>query len=396
MKLNLKSIFDSIRRTKTPALVSDPFNPASETIAPEKPIYLTTPLQRFFMRVSLRDQILFIKQAAILLRAGVPLFSSLQMLKEQSRTKSMKMIMDQVIRDVENGQYLATALGKFKKIFGELTINIIAVGEISGNLSNNLDHLAISLKKRQALRRKVVSASVYPIFIIIATLAISVMLTVFVFPKIIPVFQSINYELPWTTKFLIWINTTVKNYGIFIGAGVIALIAGLFFLIRIPKVHFWYDTLLVKAPLIKQLVQTYNTANICRTMGLLLNSGATVVSAFNITSHTTVNLVYKKELNHIAEQLIKGEKISTQINKDHKLFPIMVGQMIAVGESTGKLSETFIYLADIYEEEMDEITKNLSTTLEPMLLIFMGVLVGFIAISIITPIYGITQHLTPK
>lgn len=370
--------------------------PATPISDSDNPIPSISPKRQFFMRLSLRDQILFIKQLAILIRAGVPLFSALHMLKKQSRTRTMKKIMDQIIRDVENGQYLATAMGKFKKIFGELTINIIAVGEISGNLSNNLDHLALSLKKRQTLRRKIISASVYPIFIIIATLGISVMLTVFVFPKIIPVFQSIKYELPWSTKFLIFINSTVRDYGILMAIGVCLFIIGIWLLLRIKKVHFWYDRVLLYIPFIKTLLQTYNTTNICRTLGLLLNSGSTVISSFNITSNTTTNLVYKKELNKIADHLLKGEKISSQIDHKQRLFPIMVSQMITVGESTGKLSETFTYLADIYEEEMDELTKNLSTTIEPLLLIFMGILVGFIAVSIITPIYGITQHLSPK
>ena len=354
------------------------------------------PKKHLFMRLSLRDQILLIKQLSILMRAGVPLLSSLRMLKKQSKSRTIHIIMDQVIRDVENGQYLATTLGKFKKIFGELTINIIAVGEISGNLSNNLDHLAATLKKKQSLRRKVVSASVYPIFIIIATLAITVMLTVFVFPKILPVFESINYQLPWSTRFLIFINNTVKDYGLYIGLGFIILVVGTILLLRIKKIRFWKDTAIIRVPFIKQGIQTYNITNICRTLGLLLNSGVTVVRAFNITANTTVNLAYKKELNMIAEKIIQGEIISQNMNRNIALFPIAVSQMIEVGESTGKLSETFSYLADVYEEEMDEITKNLSTTLEPMLLVFMGVLVGFIAISIITPIYGITQRLNPR
>ena len=368
--------------------------------APEGPdidqIDIVKPKRHLFMRLSLRDQILFIKQLAILMRAGVPLLSSLRMLKKQSKSRTVHIIMDQVIKDVENGQYLATTLGKFKKIFGELTINIIAVGEISGTLSNNLDHLAATLKKKQALRRKVVSASVYPIFIVIATLAITVMLTVFVFPKILPVFESINYQLPWSTRFLIFINNMVKDYGLYIGLGFIILVVGIILLLRIKKIRFWYHTAMIHIPLVKHSIQTYNTTNICRTLGLLLNSGVTVVRAFNITSNTTVNLAYKKALNTIADKIIQGEIISLNMSRSKALFPIAVSQMIEVGESTGKLSDTFMYLADIYEEEMDEITKNISTTIEPVLLLFMGVLVGFIAISIITPIYGITQHLTPK
>ncbi len=348
------------------------------------------------MRVSLKDHILFIKQLATFVRAGVPLFSSLAMLKKNSKSRTMNKIMDQVVKDVENGQYLATTLAKFKKFFGELTISVIAVGEASGTLANNLDHLVLSLKKKQGLKRKVVGASVYPIFIIIATIAITIMLTVFIFPKIIPVFQSINYDLPWTTHFLIFLNNAIRNYWVFIVSGLVIVIVGIWLLLKVKKVHFWYDKALLSVPLIGTIVRTYNAANVCRTLGLLLSSGTPVVRTFNITSNTTGNILYKEELNKIADKITKGEKISDQLYSSPKLFPSIMAQMVSVGESTGKLSDTFLYLADIYEEEMDDITKNLSTTVEPMLLILMGILVGFIAISIITPIYGITQHLNPR
>ena len=349
-----------------------------------------------FMRLSLRERILFIKQLSILMRAGVPLFTSLKMLKDQTKSKTMYKIMQQVISDVENGQYLATALGKFKKIFGDLTINIIAVGEISGSLSDNLDHLVLTLKKQQELKRKIISASVYPIFIIIATLAITVMLTVFFFPKVIPVLKSVNYQLPWTTRFLIFASDLMRNQGILLSILFIIFIISIFLLLKVKKIHYWYDNILLSTPLIKKLIQTYNVTNISRTLGLLQNSGVGIVRAFQITSTTTPNMIYKSELNRIAEELLKGEKISKLMKQRKRLFPPIMFQMIEVGESTGKLSESFFYISDIYEEEMDDITKNLSTVLEPLLLVFMGALVGFIAVSIITPIYGITQHLNPR
>jgi len=351
---------------------------------------------KLITRLSLKEQIQLIKQLSVLMRAGIPLFTSLRMLKEQSKSRSMKTIINSVVHDVENGQYLSNALAKFKNVFGELTISIISVGEISGTLSNNLDHLALTLKKKQALQRKVIGASVYPVFIIIATLAITVLLTVFVFPKIIPVFQSIHYDLPWSTKFLIFINNQVQAHGWAMAGSTIAIIIIFFILLKIKKVRNWYDKAIIYIPYIGKIVITYNTANICRTLGLLLTSGTTVVRAFHITSDTTKNLAYKKALASTADNIVKGEVISTNLRNHTRLFPLAAAQMVQVGESTGKLSDTFIYLADIYEEEMDELTKNLSTTIEPLLLIFMGILVGFIAISIITPIYGITQHLTPK
>lgn len=352
--------------------------------------------KQWFMRLSLRSQILFIKQLSILMRAGVPIFKSLIMLKKQSKSKTIFHILDYVIKDIENGQYLSNSLGKFKKMFGELTINIIAVGEISGNLSDNLDHLALTLKKKQTLRRKIVGASVYPVFIILATLGITLLLTVFVFPKIIPVFESIHYQLPWTTRLLIFINAKVRSYGLYLALGAIIFIVALALLLRIGKVRFWYHNILLRVPFANRMIRSYNTTNTCRTLGLLLNSGVTVVRAFHITSQTTANLAYKKAFDAIAEKIAQGEIISVNMAQNLVLFPLAVSQMVEVGESTGKLSETFSYLADIYEEEMDDLTKNISTVIEPLLLIFMGVLVGFIAVSIITPIYGITQHLTPK
>jgi len=352
--------------------------------------------EEIFMRVSLKDQILLIKQLSILIRAGVPMLASLRMMKEQGKSKTMVKILDSVIHDVENGQYLSTALGKFKHIFGELTINIIAIGEISGTLSDNLDHLALALKKRQILRQKVISASVYPIFIIIATILITVMLVVFVFPKIIPIFKSIHYDLPWTTKLLISTSNLMQYHGLLVAGIVAAVIIAVFFLLRIKRVHTWYYGILLSIPFVQRLIQTYNMANTCRTVGLLLTSGTSVVRVFQITSHATTNLLYSRELNAIADQIVTGERISTHLANHPKLFPTMASQMVSVGETTGKLSETFLYLADIYEDEMDELAKNLSTTIEPLLLLFMGILVGFVAISIITPIYGITQHLTPK
>jgi type IV pilus assembly protein PilC len=362
----------------------------------KKEVTSSKPKKPLFMWFSLKERITFIKQLSILIRAGIPILAALRMLQQQSKSKTFTTLINQVIEAVENGQYLATALAKFKRLFGELTINIISIGEISGNLSSNLDHLAITLKKQQTLHRKVMGAAVYPIFIVIATIGITIMLTVFFFPKLIPIFKSVNYNLPWTTKFLIFISGFMQHNWVWVILGLVTLVVGVILLLRIKKVRFWYDATLLTLPLLKNPIQIYNATNMCRTLGLLLKSGVGIIQAFHITSSTTSNVIYKAQLQNIADNLTKGEKISTYMHEKSKWFPIIMGQMVAVGESTGKLSETFIYLADIFEEEMDDLTKNLSTTIEPLLLIFMGVLVGFVAISIITPIYGITQHLSPQ
>jgi type IV pilus assembly protein PilC len=361
-----------------------------------RPIQTDKPSRQYFMRISLQEQVLFIKRLATLIRAGVPLLTSLLMLQKQTKSKTMIKILDQVSKDVENGQYLATSLGRFRKIFGELTINIIEIGEVSGTLGENLDHLAMELKKKQILRRKVVSAAVYPIFIIFATFGITALLTVFVFPKILPIFKSVNFNLPWTTKALIFISNLLLHHGLLIILILVVLVIASWFLLQNKRVHYYYDRFLIAAPIIGQLTIGYNLANICRTLGLMLKSGVVIVRSAKITANTTTNLVYKQELNEIADKLFKGDLISGHLNVKPKFFPTIATQMVAVGESTGNLSDTFLYLADMYEDEVDDLTKNLSTIIEPVLLVLMGLMVGFVAISIITPIYGITQHLNPK
>ncbi len=353
-------------------------------------------LRTAFMRLSLKEQIIFIKRLSVLIRAGTPLLVSLQMLKRQTRSKTLLKILDQVTSDVENGQYLATSLAKFRKIFGEFAINIIEIGEISGTLSENLDYLAAELKKSQSLRRKVISSLVYPVFIIFATFGITALLTVFVFPKILPIFRSVNFDLPWTTKVLIFISNLLIAHGWEIILGLIILFILFLFALRNQKFHYWYDKFILKLPIIGDLAQSYNVTSVCRTLGILLRSNVAIVRSVAITSHTSKNLVYRKQMEAVGEKILKGALLSTHFEQFPKLFPPMMTQMIAVAETTGNLSETLLYVADMYEEEVDDLTKNLSTVLEPLLLIFMGVLVGFVAISIITPIYGITQHLNPK
>lgn len=358
------------------------------------PDFSTAPNQ-MFLHISLQEQVIFIKRLSLLIRAGVPLLSGLHMLKKQASSRSMVKILDRVIADVENGQYLATSLGRFRKIFGEFTVNLVEIGEISGTLSENLEYLAAELKKTQALRRKVIGSLIYPVLIIFATFGITALLTVYVFPKILPIFKSVNFPLPWSTRSLIFISDIMLHYGTHIAAGLAGLAMLFWILLKIKSFRYLVHRFILTLPLIGSISQSYNVTNICRTMGLLLKSNVLIVRSIKITSHITRNAVFKRELEKASELISRGEPISKHLETRPNIFPLIMSQMVTVGENTGNLSETFLYLANMYEEEVDELTKNLSVVIEPMLLIFMGLLVGFVAISIITPIYGITQHFTP-
>ncbi|MBI5401533.1 type II secretion system F family protein [Candidatus Wolfebacteria bacterium] len=353
-------------------------------------------LKNIFLRVSIQEKILFVKHLAMMIKAGMSIVDSLKMLKKQARSKSMGKIYDHLITEVSNGQFLSTALEKFKNIFGDFFVNIIRVGEASGILYENLNYLATELTKKKELQKKVFGALIYPIIIVIATFGITGLLTIYIFPKILPIFKSLNVKLPLSTKILISASEFLINYGIYAVFGIFGLVVLFFLLLRIKAVHYFFDRLLLTIPLFGQMSINYNMSNFCRTLGLLLKSDIKVVEAVSITGDTLKNLVYKNELKKIAADVTKGEEISLRLAEKKKLFPPMVSQMVSIGENTGNLSETLIYISEFYEKEVDDTAKNLSSILEPLLMILMGLIVAFIAISIITPIYEVTQGLNVK
>lgn len=348
-----------------------------------------------FSRLSIRDRMFFARRLSFLIRAGVPLFESLQVLSEQTSSRALSKILKRAINDVRNGRFLADSLTHYKEQFGEFGVNIIRVGESSGALAENLERLAEELEKKDVLRKKVISALVYPIFITVATLGVTGLLTVYIFPKITPIFNSLDVTLPLTTRILVWTSTLLRGYGLLIIGALIVLMVILIVLYKKIRVFrlFW-DTLLLSLPIGGSLIKSYNMAVLCRTFGFLLTSGMSIVEALSTTGNTTRNLVYKRELVKIIEHVKAGEKISTHFRDHQRIFPSMMSHMVSIGERTGNLADTFLYLSDFYEGEVDTATKNLSNALEPALMIVMGILVGFVAVSVITPIYEITQTLS--
>ena len=349
----------------------------------------------FATRLSVKDQTLFAKRLSFLVKAGVPILDSLELLKKQTKSKAKVRMYERVISDVANGQFLSTSLGRFQGAFGDFALNIIKVGETSGVLSENLSYLAEELKKKHALKRKVVGALVYPIIITLSTFGMTSFLISYIFPKILPVFKSLHVGLPWSTRFLIFLSDLIRSQGLSIFFLLIALtISSIVAWRKISSLHRLGDRVLLRVPISGAIARDYNLANICRTLGLLLKSGTRVVEAVVITSATTANLLYRQELQRVAEGVVKGQKISKHLEARSDLFPEMMTQLVAVGETTGNLSDTLLYLSAMYESELDEATKNLSSAIEPVLMILMGLIVGFVAISIITPIYQITQNLS--
>ncbi len=347
-------------------------------------------------RLSVKEQTFFVKRLAFLVRASVPILESLHMVSEQSTSRRYARVIKKVIADVAEGQSLAKSLGKFQHIFGDFGVNIVKVGETSGTLSQNLDYLADELKKRSELRSKIISAFIYPVIIACATLAITLFLMLYLFPKITPIFSSLHMALPLSTRIVMAVSVFLQNWWIpFLIFLVLFSITVVTALKRSKRFHFFFDQWMLSLPVLGPVVRSYNIANATRTLGLLLKSGVTLSAALPLTADTTKNLVYKAEFKKIAESINRGERISVHLQKKPILFPEVMSQMTSIGERSGNLSNTLVYLAELYEGEVDDFTKNLSSLIEPAMMVTMGLVVGFIAVSIITPIYGITQNLHP-
>ena len=260
-------------------------------------------------------------------------------------------------------------------------------------MSENLKYLADELKKKEELQKKIKGAMAYPMIIMFATIGITAIMVFLIFPKILPVLTSINVELPLVTRMFIAISEFSIKYGYLVGLGVAGLIVAIWLMLRVPKIKFMWHKILISLPGVGDMVRSINIISFARTIGLLLRAGIKIVEALEITANTLGNLVYRKEILRVAEGVKRGDPMSKYFMENTRLFPPIFSQMVEVGENTGKLDESILFLADFYESELDESTKNLSTFIEPIMLLVMGMIVAFVALAIITPIYKITQSL---
>ena len=344
--------------------------------------------------MNLKEQVFFFKRLAFLSNAHMPLVESLEVLRKQTRRKRHVQIFDSILSDIREGQTLSRAFGKYPAVFSALCVSVVQVGESSGSLSLALEHLAGELKKKQILRAKMVGAFIYPAVVTCATLGITVFLMLFLFPKITPIFKSLHAHLPLSTRIVMASSTFLMYWGVLVFAVGAALLIAIFLTYkRSVSARLCGDTLALRLPLVGTMLQLYTLSNTSRTLGTLLSSGMSLSHALEATTNTTSNLVYKGEFKKLQRVVAHGERLSSYLEQRPALFPYTLSHMVAVGERSGTLSQTLLYVAEQYDAEVDEITKNISTLIEPLLMVCMGVLVGFIAVSIITPIYAITQNL---
>lgn len=348
---------------------------------------------RVFQSIPLQEKINFARHLSVTIESGLPLVEALRLIRKQAPSKRMGTIVDSLVNDINNGKSLSESLEKFNHVFGDFFVNLVKVGEASGNLSEILKHLSVEIKKQRELSQKVRSALIYPGVILLATIGITLFLTIFIFPKILPVFRSLNVELPFATRLVIGSLDFFRNYGLYAGAGIIVAAILFKIILSIPKIHLLYDRMVLSLPFVSKVVTNLTMASFTRSLSILLKSGMNIVEALGVSKGTFHNKFYVSQIEQIIESVKRGESVARYISNNPRFFPPMLVGMIQVGEDTGNLEQNLLYLSDYYESEVDETMKNLTAILEPMLLLFMGLAVGFIALAIITPIYKVTQGL---
>ena len=345
-------------------------------------------------RVSHLDKLLFVRHLKMLIKAGLPLREAVSEIRDQTQSRKFSRILDSVLSQLDNGQSLSNSLSLHPKVFDELFISLIEVGEASGTLEENLGYLADQLEKKHNLRTKIKGAMIYPIIVLVSTFGLVGILAVFILPKLLPLFRSFNTELPLPTKILLFFISAGESYGIYIFSLLVGLVFFLFFIYRFKPVKKFFHRMILKLPIFGKMTREVNLAYFSRTLAILIKSGVPIVEAFEITSRSLSNVIYQEEVKKVIPTIKQGGQIAGYFKENPKFFPSVFSRMISIGEKTGNIDEALSYLADFYERNIDEATKNISSTIEPALLVIMGLMIAFIAISIIMPIYEMTHGLS--
>lgn len=344
-------------------------------------------------RVPMKEKIFFVQQLNIMVRSGISLSVGIHTLKEQVRNKKMKKIYADLEETVKKGELLSKGLEKYKKDFGELFINMIKSGEVSGLLENVLAELFNQMKKDHAVLSKVRGAMIYPSVVILGMIGVGTLMMVYVMPNLISVFSELNVQLPLATRILIATSQFVTAYGIFLLIALIAFIAVFIRFITWQKGKKIFHAVLLKTPIASQIIKKINLARFCRTFSALLKTDIAIIQTFETTQKVLGNQLYKDALEEAREKLKKGQRVEETLRPYSHLFPGSVLQMIAIGEETGSLDKILEQAAEFYEEDIDQTMTNFPSIIEPVLILILGVAVGLMAVSVIMPLYSLSQQL---
>lgn len=345
--------------------------------------------QSISFRVTVHDIAFFTKNFSVMMGAGLTVVDSL-IIAEAQASGRLKRILQSILQQVESGHSLADALAKHKRYFPGTYVDVIRNGELSGTLSDSMEKLSERLESDLSLRRKIKAALVYPFIVMGAIITLTSILSIYVLPRLTRLFLSLDVELPASTRFLLWVSDFLVNYWIIILISLVVIIIATRFLLIVPVMRKLWHRILLHLPVIGDISRNLHLARFAGTLGSLLKSGVPIAESFDSVIHSASNEIYRDRLREALNHIERGGSLAEFLEGHRRMFPVTVTRMISVGERTGQLDDILIYLGKYYEVEVDSSTKQLSTTLEPLLLIIIGAVVLFVGLSVITPIYQFT------
>ena len=340
--------------------------------------------------VPMKEKVVFMRQMATMVGAGLPLSRSLEIMTQQTENPLFRRVLKNVLDSVQSGKTLADSFRQEEEVFDNITINLIEAGEESGNLEIVLERLATELEEKDALGSKIKSAMIYPAIILVIIVAVLVLMMFVLVPAMADIYDDFDAELPFITRFLMDMSDFFINYWWALVVGGLVLFIGGKFYLDSPGGKRTFDKLVLKIPVIGDIVAKMQISQFTRILSLLLGSGLSIIKAIELTADSLSNTMFRETLMEAKDEVEKGGPLAIPIARS-EYYPLLVSSMVAVGEETGEMDTVLAKVAEYYKSEVDTATGNLSTILEPVFLVVMGVAIGFIALGVYMPMFQLSE-----
>lgn len=341
-------------------------------------------------KIKVDDVVLVSRQMATMIEAGIPILQTMDALQDQTSHPSLKRVLISIRDDIQLGSSLSAAFAKYPRVFDNLFINMLRVGETGGILALVLDRLATYMEKNIKLQRKIQTAMIYPAVVVGMAMIITIVLLVKVVPTFSSIYDSFDQELPAMTQLLIAMSNILQHQLLFYIAGLGVIVGAVMYAYKTEKGALFFDGLKLKIPVFGSLMKKVSVSRFCSTLAVLMQSGVPILEALDIVSKTAGNKVIEQIINQVRESVREGESIAAPLSKS-EIFPPMVTRMIAIGEKSGKMDVMLAKVSSFYDEQVDAVVEGLTSLIEPMIIGFLGIVIGFIVIALFLPIMNITQ-----
>lgn len=347
--------------------------------------------QSSVLGVSTHDKIIFARSLGSMIKAGLPVSHALSILERQTKSKLLKKIIGNLIEAISGGKMLSQALSRYPKTFSPLFISMVRSGEEGGTLTKSLATISLQMESSYTLQRRVRGAMIYPIIIFSIMIIITILMLLYIVPTLTKTFTELKVTLPASTRLVIGVSDLVRDHGLLVLVLVVIFATLSYMWFKRESGKKIFHGAILKIPIIGEIVKEVNSARTTRTLSSLMESGVDIVDALEITYDVVQNVHYKKIIKEAEEVIKKGEPMSKVFSNYSKFYPVFVAEMTAVGEETGKISEMLLNVAIFYEDDVAEKTKDMSTIIEPFLMVIIGLGVGFFALAMISPMYSLVN-----